>query len=377
MKFIGLQENLKQGLQTVSHVVSKNINLPILNNILFRVTKSNVELVATNLEIGIVHNVRGKVETEGEFTVDSKVITDYINLLPSEKVEIEQINGEIEIKCENYQTKVKNQSAQDFPLLPVVSRENYYGVLVDEFRAALSQVIFAVANNETRLELSGVLFVFNKNKLTLVGTDSYRLAEKEIAVKSSDPSAVDIKIIVPARTLQELVRILSNFKEAEQLQAGGELKIYLSDNQILFTFGSTELVSRLIAGSYPDYKQIIPTNQKTSVLINKSELMRAIKASAIFSKTGINDVNLEFKQGAGQIRVSAISSQVGESTTDLKGEITGEDNEVLINYRYLLDGLNNISDDQIKMELISSNTPCVLKPAKETGYQYVVMPIRQ
>ena len=377
MKFIGLQENLKQGLQTVSHVVSKNINLPILNNILFRVTKSNVELVATNLEIGIVHNVRGKVETEGEFTVDSKVITDYINLLPSEKVEIEQINGEIEIKCENYQTKVKNQSAQDFPLLPVVSRENYYGVLVDEFRAALSQVIFAVANNETRLELSGVLFVFNKNKLTLVGTDSYRLAEKEIAVKSSDPSAVDIKIIVPARTFQELVRILSNFKEAEQLQAGGELKIYLSDNQILFTFGSTELVSRLIAGSYPDYKQIIPTNQKTSVLINKSELMRAIKASAIFSKTGINDVNLEFKQGAGQIRVSAISSQVGESTTDLKGEITGEDNEVLINYRYLLDGLNNISDDQIKMELISSNTPCVLKPAKETGYQYVVMPIRQ
>jgi DNA polymerase-3 subunit beta len=375
MKFTSLQENLKQGLQTVSHVVSKNINLPILNNVLFRVAMGQVELVATNLEIGVIHRMRGKVEAEGDFTVDSRVIADYVNLLPSEKVSMEQIDGELKVECENYKTKIKIQPAQDFPLLPVVDRQKFYSVSLDAFKDALSQVIFAVANNETRLELSGVLMVFGKKSLTLVGTDSYRLAEKEIVIKSSDPEAEELKVIVPAKTLQELVRILSSFKEEEQLEGDGDIKVFLSDNQILFTFGSTELVSRLISGSYPDYKQIIPNNHKTQVAINKSELVRAIKASAIFSKAGINDVNLEFRDG--QVMVSAISSQVGESAINLKGEISGDDNDVLINYRYLLDGLNNIEDSQIKIEIINSNSPCILRPAKDNSYQYIVMPIRQ
>jgi len=375
MKFTSLQENLKQGLQMVSHVVSKNINLPILNNILFRIATGQVELVATNLEIGVIHKMRGKVEVEGDFAVDSKIITDYINLLPSEKVLMEQTDGELKVECENYKTKIKIQPAQDFPLLPVVDRQRFFSVSLDDFRDALSQVIFAVANNETRLELSGVLMVFNGDKLVLVGTDSYRLAEKKIKTKSSEREAEELRVIVPAKTLQELIRILSGFKEAEQLNNDSDIKIYLSENQILFTFGSTELVSRLISGSYPDYKQIIPNNHKTQVVMNKSELVRAIKASAIFSKAGINDVNLEFKDG--QVMVSAISSQVGESAINLKGEISGEDNDVLINYRYLLDGLNNIDEAQVKIEIINSSSPCILKPAKDNTYQYIVMPIRQ
>lgn len=376
MTFISLQENLKQGLAIVSRVVSKNINLPILNNVLFKVNKSNIELVATNLEIGITHRVRGKIDVEGEFTVDSKVITDYINLLPSDRVECEQDGSEIKIKCQNYKTKIHVQEASDFPLIPKVDKENFYSVSVDEFKSALSEVIFAVANNETRLELSGVLLSFTKDSLVLAGTDSYRLAEKKMKIKSNFDSS-DNKVIVPARTLQELIRVLSSFKEDEQLEGDGEIKICLSDNQILFILGSTELVSRLINGSYPDYQQIIPVNYKTSILANKNELVRAIKASAIFSKAGVNDVALDFKAETGQINISSASSQVGESSVELKAEIEGDNNDIVINYRYFLDGLNNIASDVVKLDLVNSGTPCVLRPDKSDDYLYIVMPIRQ
>jgi len=376
MTFISLQENLKQGLAIVSRVVSKNINLPILNNILFKVNKSNIELIATNLEIGITHQVRGKIDSEGEFTVDSKVITDYINLLPGDKVECERDGLEIKIKCQNYKTKIHVQDASDFPLIPKVDKDNFYSIPVDEFKSALSEVIFAVANNETRLELSGILLSFTGDSLVLAGTDSYRLAEKKIKIKSNYENPVS-KVIVPARTLQELIRVLSSFKEDEQLENAGEIKICLSENQILFIFGSTELVSRLINGSYPDYQQIIPLNYKTRVLINKNELMRAIKASAIFSKAGVNDVALDFKSETGKITISSASSQVGESSVELNSEIEGDNNEIIINYRYFLDGLNNISSDIIKLDLVNSGTPCVLRPEKTDDYLYIVMPIRQ
>jgi len=376
MTFISLQENLKQGLAIVSRVVSKNINLPILNNILFKVNKSNIELIATNLEIGITHQVRGKIDSEGEFTVDSKVITDYINLLPGDKVECEQDGMEIKLKCQNYKTKINIQEASDFPLIPKVNKENFYSASSEDIKNALSEVIFAVTNNETRLELSGVLLSFAKDSLTLVGTDSYRLAEKKIKIKSNY-EAPDNKVIVPARTLQELIRVLSSFKDDDQLEGAGEIKICLSDNQILFIFGSTELVSRLINGSYPDYQQIIPMNYKTRVLINKNELMRAIKASAIFSKAGVNDVALDFKAETGKITISSASSQVGESSVELNSEIEGDNNDIIINYRYFLDGLNNISSDTVKLDLVNSGTPCVLRPEKQDDYLYIVMPIRQ
>ncbi|MEI7452256.1 MAG: DNA polymerase III subunit beta [Candidatus Falkowbacteria bacterium] len=375
MKFISLQENLKQGLQIVSHVVSKNINLPILNNILVKANKGNIELIATNLEIGIIHQVRGKIEVEGEFTVDSKIITDYINLLPSAKVEIDKNDSEIKVECENYKTKINIQEATDFPLLPVVAKDNPFILNLNDFRDALSQVLFSVANNETRLELSGVLFIFNDNEITLVGTDSYRLTEKKILLKNKSDN--NFKIIVPAKALQELFRILSSLKEKEDLDSSGDISICLSENQILFSFGGTELVSRLIMGNFPDYKQIIPTNFKTEVKIDKSSLLRAIKASAIFSKTGINDVTMDFKKEDSKIFLSSISSQTGESSIDLKAEISGDDNSMVVNYRYLLDGLNNIDGPNIVMELVNGNTPCVLKAEKDETYQYIVMPIRQ
>lgn len=163
-----------------------------------------------------------------------------------------------------------------------------------------------------------------------------------------------------------------------------EIKFYISENQILFSCGPTELVSRLIEGQYPDYEQIIPSNIKTKASISRAEFLRAVKAASLFSKTGINDVNLDFPAGKNSIIVSAISGQAGENVTELSAGTSGSDNSIVINYRYLLDGLNNMGSEFISIELVDGNTPCILRPAdpiktgdKKQEYLYIIMPIKQ
>lgn len=374
MQFISLQENLKRGLSIVGHITTKNINLPILNNILIKVEKGNIEFISTNLEIGITHQVRGKIETEGLFTVDSKLIGEYVNLLNSgEKVKIESKENELKVECGSYKTKIKGESAKDFPLIPTILRNGYYSCKSGEIKKSLNSVVFAVSSSENRVELTGVLFSFNKNKLSLASTDSYRLAERELDINVNNLEG-EQKIIVPAKTVQELLRVLSNL-EGTELGGEQEVKFYLAENQILFTVDSVELISRLINGHYPDYKQIIPAKSQTDVLVERTELIRAVKAAALFSKTGINDITLLFFKE--KIVVSAFSGTSGESQIELEADVKGGDNEVTINYRYLLDGLNNIEGDMVKLGVLNNATPCVLKPEKDDKYLYIVMPIRQ
>ena len=376
MHLISTQENLKKALLITSHGTGKNINLPILSNILIKAKKGAIELISTNLEIGIIYQLRGKIEEEGEFTVDSKIITEYINLLPEENILLTTDNNEtLQIECLNYQTKIRGESAQEFPLIPNVNQNNYYYCQAEDLRQALNSVIFAASINDNRVELSGVLFNFEDNELTLAATDSYRLAEKKLSIKAKD-DFIKQRIIVPARTIQELLRILSGYS-SEGLETGINegIKIAVSDNQILFSVDSVELVSRLISGQYPDYKQIIPDKNQTLVKVKRSELLRAVKATAIFSKVGINDINLELLSG--KIIISASSGQTGESRVEVAADVSGSDNEIAMNYRYLVDGLNNLNGEEASIGINSSNTPCLLTNNTDTSYCYVVMPIKQ
>ena len=375
LKIFSLQENLKQGLALVGHVSGKNVNLPILNNVLIKAEEGKIRLVATNLEIGVISTVRGKIEREGVFTVSSKIISDCINLLPNKKIGLEQKENDLLVDCDNYQAKVRGQSAEEFPLIPEVDRKNYFSAEAEGLKKAISQVLFAAAASETRLELSGVLFVFAGGNLTLAATDSYRLAEKKIKIKSNNEE--EKRIIVPAKTLQELLRILSINLDDEVEEKNSEIKFYISENQILFTYGSTELVSRLIEGQYPDYQQIIPNNSKTKISIDQQELTRAVKMASLFSKTGINDVNLDFPTGKNQVVISSVSGQTGENITNLEARVSGDDNSIVVNYRYLLEGLNNIEKETVKIEVIDSNTPCIIRPEQDESYLYIIMPIKQ
>jgi len=376
MKIVGLQKNIKQGVFVTSHITGKNVNLPILNNLMIKVEENTIKLISTNLEIGITGIIRGKVEEPGSFTVDARVLTDYINLLPNKKVELCLQDDNLLIQSENYKTKIKGQSAEEYPLIPEIDKTSHYSVKIEDFKNAISQVILAVSTDENRMALSGVLFSIENNNLTLVATDSYRLAEKKIKLITNNDNEEIKKIIVPTRTLQELQRILSgDYSDNKEIN---EIKFYLSDNQILFALDNVEIVSRLIEEQYPDYEQIIPKEYKTNCTIDKQELVRAIKASAIFSKAGINDVNLDFLKDKNTLMVSAISGQTGENITNLESKIEGNDNSIIMNSRYLLDGLNNINSDTVKLEIVDGNTPCLIKAVgQEQDYLYIVMPIKK
>ncbi|MEK7202819.1 MAG: DNA polymerase III subunit beta [Patescibacteria group bacterium] len=376
MKILSLQENLKQGLFVVGHIAGKNVNLPILNNIMIKASNGIIKISATNLEIGVVTTIRGKVEEEGSFTVNSKIISECVNLLPNKKVEIELKENNLLVDSESCKVKITGQSAEDFPLIPDVDKKNYYSAQIEEFKKAVSQVVFAVSLSESKIELSGVLFSFNNNNLILASTDSYRLAEKKIKIKTNNNE--EKKIIVPAKTLQELIRILSGVQADSVNEENNEIKFYISDNQILFTYGAVELVSRLIEGQYPDYQQIIPIVSKTQALVDRAELIRATKLASLFSKTNINDINLDFPKEKNQLVVSAVSGQTGENVTNLEAKVSGEDNSIVVNYRYLLDGLSNIEGEIVKLEIIDNNTPCIIRAENNAGdYLYIIMPIKQ
>jgi DNA polymerase III subunit beta len=375
MKLTCIQENLNFGLQSTGHLVNKNVNLPILNNVLVEATTGGLKLSSTNLEIGISCQVRCKVEVEGSFTVDAKLLSDYVNLLPNEQINIDlEKDNNLKISCRNSNTKIKGIAADDFPVIPVIEKVNPYKIKIKDFKKALAQVIFAVSVSETRPEISGVLMSFNKlekNKLFMVGTDSYRLTEKNLPVEGNDEEK---EVIVPMKTLQETLRILNGLKD--QATAEEDLEIYLSENQILFTCGGVELISRLIEGQFPDYKQIIPTETKTRAVIATSELTKAIKTVALFSKTGIFDINLIFDPSKG-MTMRATNTQVGESKSDLEVAYEGDANETTLNYRYILDGLSNITADEVELGLVDSNIPFIMKPKGDDSYTYIIMPIKQ
>jgi len=366
MKLSCTQENLNTGLNYVSHIASKNISLPILNNVLLKADKSGLNLSTTNLEIGITCIIRAKIEQEGNFTVQAKTLSDYVGLLSKEKIDLELTGQDLKIQSKNSKTIMKGMDASEFPIIPDVEGGDTFEVEAKKFKLALSNVSFAVAFDEARPEISGVLFNFNSRGLTLAATDSYRLAEKFIKLEKSSPQ--EHSVIVPIKTIQELVRILSD---------EGLVSITTSENQILFSFSEVRLISRIIEGQYPDYKQIIPKEQGTTAVISTQELIKTIKSASLFCRPGINDITVKLDPQNGLLTASAANVQLGENETTQESEIKGEENTIVFNSRYLLDGLQNIETEESVLEVVSSTNPGVLRPKDKDDYLYIIMPIKQ
>jgi len=382
MKIICTQENLSRGLSIVSHVSSKSTNLPILNNVLFTVEKNTIKLSATNLEIGIHCHIRGKVEKEGMYTVQAKLLADYINLLPKERVDIEVLedgnSSYLHIQCKNYSTKIKGLPASDFPLIPKIEKKRIYKCDLEDLRVSLSQVVFAVSINESRPEIGGVFFHFQGDGLTLAATDSFRLSEKRLMSNSvRSAQGKDMKIIVPSRTIQEVFRVLGGYKDQSDIENVDMVEIAISENQILFSVGNIEITSRLIEGHYPDYKQIIPKDFVTEVYMKQQEFVKAVKTASLFTRSGIYDVSLECLPDTKELVVRSGNSQIGENESRISAEVTGKKNSIILNYRYLLDGLQNINSDEVQFCIIDNTNPCVIQKKDSPDYMNIIMPIKQ
>ncbi len=375
MIFSCTKDNLQKGLNIVSHISNKQVNLPVLQNAHIKAEGGGIVLSTTNLEIAIRVNLRGKIDRPGELTVPAKLFSDYVNLLPSERVDVEMVDTLLNVSCADTSTSINGIDAAEFPLIPTVETSSSFQIPASDFREALSQVLFSVSSNEARPQLSGVLMKFNENTVTLAATDSYRLSER--VVKLANP--VEIReVIVPSQTLQEVARMIQVLKDDPEVE--DILTLKLSDNQAVFEFGPVELTSRTIDGTYPDYTQIIPNQFATELVVGRDELVKAIKTASLFSRTGIFDVMLKVDPTAGKISVTANEATRGKNTASCDAEVKGGSNEVTVNFRYLLDGLNAMSSEGVTIKMIDGVNPCVVSPNGELekgSYQYIVMPIRQ
>lgn len=378
MNFACTQENLAQGLSLVAHVAGKNANLPILSHVLLQTDGGNLRISATNLEMATSVLVRGKVEQPGEFTVPSKLFQDYVGLLAEGKVELTLKDDQLEIRADGKTTSIKGLAATEFPLIPRLAKELSFRIEAEPLRQAISQVAFAVSVSDSRPELGGVACFFNaqggKDSLVMAATDSYRLAERQANLVTGAGSDVEKKCIIPARAMQEIGRILSGYKDEVGMPQFIEWS--MTESQLAVSFGNVELVSRLIEGSFPDYKQIIPKQFRTNCRVKRTELMKAIRAASLFSRQGIYDVLFEMST-EGMLTVSSADTGTGMHTAKLHAVVEGESNKVTLNFKYMNDGLSIMETDFVVLHVIDAMNAVVVKPADKEGFQYVVMPIRQ
>ncbi|MBI3115608.1 MAG: DNA polymerase III subunit beta [Candidatus Kerfeldbacteria bacterium] len=364
MKFSCTQENLNRGLSIVSHVATRNVSLPILNNVLIQAEPGSIKLSATNLEIGVRCLLRGKVERAGRFTVNGKLFADYVALLPKDRVDVSLDGTALHVTSPGSKTTIRGASADEFPVIPEVKRDHSMKVPGADVKAAITRVIFAAAADEARPEISGVLIQARDKTLTLAATDSYRLAEQRLDL----PQAVgrEAKVILPSRSLQEVLRTLGD----------EPVELILEENQALFAYDDVELTTRLIEGRYPDYAEIIPASHETTLEVGRGELINAVKQASLFCKHGVYDVTLE-SDGEKKLVVRAANTQAGEHETELTVKGTGGATSIVFNYRYLLDGLGAMPTDTVVLELGSSSSPGLLRSKGARGGLYLIMPIRQ
>lgn len=379
MKLSCTRDNLHQALAITSHLTTKNVNLPILQNVHIKAQGGTIHFTSTNLEIAVHCTIRGKVESDGEATIPSKLFYDYVNLLPNETVSISGSGDHLSLECGTYKTKIHGLPAADFPLVPEVHGGVEFQIPVDDLRKALSRVLFASASNESRPELTGVCVNVqtgtNEGKLTLAATDSYRLAESVIPVVSPVKEEEEMQFIVPARTFSELNRILSVFRD--DVESPSVVHLTVSEGQLVFRFGSVELISRTIEGNYPPYRQIIPAVFTTKVSIDREDFMKAVKTASLFSRVGLFDVHLEFRPEEQSLAVQATDATRGENVATCSVTIDGQKNGVTVNYRYLLDGLQAMDSEEVSFQMNDSANPCLIVPSTTSDFLYIVMPIKQ
>jgi len=365
MKIICTQENLRSGLSSVGRIISSSQTLPILNNLLLKTENGLLKISSTNLEIAITNNIRCKVEEDGVLTVASKTLIDLVNNLPNKNITLQNKDGQLLVEAENYHTNIKTLPAEEFPLIPEVEGKTVLKIDSQELKTAFDQVVFAASTNQTQPEISGVLFAGDKTGLRLAATDRYRLAERKIT--NTENNINNLEVILPQKTCLELSRIIGNQK--------GVVEMRFSETQAAVVFNETQVISRLVDGQYPDYRQIIPLSFETTSVTEKNAFVNALRAVAIFGQNN-NSVNVVFSADKQQMALTAESSDLGKSAVELPAKIDGKGGSLVLNYHYLLDCLNGINSQNVVVKMTDDNSPSLVVPEDKNDYIYLVMPIK-
>lgn len=367
MKLVVLKNNFCDGLNTAGKTATENVNLPVLKNVLIKTFNNKIQLSTTNLEQAITVLISGKIIEEGNITVPISTLSTITNNINDERINLETENNTLIFKTDNYKAILQGLPEEEFPIIPKIENTSHYLQLDAEIlKEGLLKTVNSAQMSEIRPEISGILFDFQMTNLKLVGTDSFRLAEKTIAesnFKSTFPRG--FKNIIPLKTAQELLRALKS----------GPISIFTDPNQILFRSGDLEIISRLIDGTYPDYEQIIPKSLETEMALEREQFLNAVKLVSTFSGK-VNDIKICVKDGKKHLEVYSANQYLGENKYLIPAKIKGPAFELSLNWRYLLDGLKNFEGKEIIFGVNGDSRPAVLKSPSDASYFYILMPIK-
>ena len=371
MKVSCSQEDLSKGLAVVGRAVATRAVLPITNNVLIATEGSRLRLSATNLEIAISCWIPGTIEKEGTVTIPARLVTDFVNSLPSGRIDmaLSPRSRSLELRCARHEAHISGLDPADFPAIPKITDGMNVKVKPGDLRLAINQVGFAAASEESRPVLTGVHAEFEGEQLTLAAADGFRLAVRKVSLAK----VVDTKIaiIIPARSLAELNRLISEQEEPLELTVNSQ------KSQVMFRLRNVEMVSQLIQGTFPNYSQLIPKSYNTRAVIKLAEFLRATKSASIFARDGSGIVRLQImpRDGKGKIAISARAEEIGDNLGEVDATVQGEEAKIAFNSKYLMDVLGVIAKEEVALETTTSSSPGVIRPVGDESYIHVVMPM--
>lgn len=366
MKVSVTQEKLAKALNIVKDVASSRNELAILNNILLRTDGGRLMIAGTNLEIASTQYIGAKIEKPGSITIPARLVSEFIANLPSGVVDLEVKDNCLHITAAGFSSIINGFIADEFPELPSVdeSQATVFSVSVDDFKKAIAQTKIATSTDVTRAVLTGVFWHTHDNYLYLAATDGYRLAEKRL-MSAGDQ---EVAAIIPVSTLTEVSKSLSDSDDT--------ITILFDESQVCFQAGDMEIVSRLIDGKFPDYRQLIPSSSETKVVIKKSDFSRVTKIAALFARESGGGVTLTASKENSLLSIHSIASELGENTSEAPAKISA-DGQITLNSRYLSEVLGVILGEDITFSFNGKLAPCIIKEqAKDTDYMHIIMPLK-
>ena len=372
-----LQENLSHGLGIVQRAVATRTTLPITQHVLLATDEGRLKLSATNLEIAISTWVGGEILEEGAITIPARLLTDFVNSLGRQTIEIATFSpgngvtqgGGITVKGDRVNANINGAAAEEFPPIPTVEDGLSTRISGRMLREAIRQVVLAAAVEDSRPVLTGVHLDIEGSKMTLAAADGFRLAVRTIDLL--EPVGEKTSIIVPARTLSQIERLIDGDDPVD-------IVVTTQRSQILFRLKNIEVVSQLIQGTFPNYSQLIPQERTTRAVIDLGALQRATRTASIFAKDGSGIIRLQMAAGAGgpgRLTISSRAEEVGDNTGDIEADVEGDEGKIAFNSRYLSEVLNIIGKDRVVLEMTTSSSPGVIRPLDDDDYIHVVMPM--
>jgi len=370
-----LQENLQRALSQVSRAVATKTTLPVLSNVLLATDDGRLRIAATNLELGITTWIGASVEQEGKITVDARLLGEFVNTLPNNPVQLSADSGRFSllVQCGRDKAAINGIDAEDFPVIPTVGEEaKTVSVDGQTLKEMIAQVEFAAASDESRPVLAGILCRFDGESLTLAAADGFRLAVREGEL--IEPVEERLDVIVPAKALRELARLIGD--QAEPVR----LAITPNQSQLLARVGETEFLSRLIDGTFPDYKQIIPRDFNTKLEMARDDFLNAVRRASYFARDNNDVVRLAVQPGEEEfmpasVEVSANAAERGNSQSFVDATVTGPELQIAFNARYLSDVLGVIRNGKVLIGMNGANQAGIVRPTSADNYTHVIMPM--